>query len=310
MAVLTPSASNRARNISIGANTLAMRPELSSGKPARYSSERLLQITNALQTSLDIEQVIETFTHEVKVTVPVDGVRFHNAQQGVDVKVGRNAAHLCTYNLTVNGQSLGEVAFMRKTVFSTSQSNELELLLRSLAHPLRNALLYRAALLKAQRDPLTGVYNRAALTETLARDVELAQRHQTPLSIIVLDIDNFKNINDSYGHAVGDCLLKGLVERANHSIRRCDMLFRFGGEEFVVLLNNTDEKGALRLAERIRRNVEKEDYLCGGQAIHMTLSAGIAALQKQDVETRLFERADQALYRAKSEGRNCVRAAL
>ena len=88
------------------------------------------------------------------------------------------------------------------------------------------------------------------------------------------------------------------------------MLLRFGGEEFVVLLNNTDEIGALRLAERIRRNVEKEDYLCGGQVIHMTLSAGISALQKNDVETRLFERADQALYRAKSEGRNCVRAAL
>ena len=310
MAVLTQSASNRARSIIVGDKTLALRPELGSGEPARYSSERLLQITHALQLSLDVEQVIETFTHEVKVTIPVEGMRFHNAQQGVDVKIGRNAAHLCTYSLTVNGQSLGEVAFMRKTLFSASQSNELELLLRSLVHPLRNALLYRAALLKAQRDPLTGVYNRAALTETLARDVELAQRHQTPLSIIVLDIDHFKNINDTYGHAAGDGLLKCLVESAKHSIRRCDMLFRFGGEEFVVLLNNTDEKGALRLAERIRRNVEKEDYLCGDHVIHMTLSAGIAALQKKDVETRLFERADQALYRAKSEGRNCVRAAL
>ena len=310
MAVLTQSASNNARNVIVGKGALSTHEEPSRGEPAWYSSERLLQISSALQTSLDIEQLIDTFAQEVKVTVPVDGVRFFNAQQGVDVKVGRNAAQLCTYHLTVNEQLLGEVAFMRKTSFTASQSNELELLLRSLVHPLRNALLYRTALLKAQRDPLTGVYNRAALTETLARDVELAQRHQNPLSIIVLDIDHFKNINDSHGHAAGDCLLKGLVESASHSIRRCDMLFRFGGEEFVVLLNNTDEKGALRLAERIRRNVEKEEYRCGGQVIHMTLSAGIAELQKQDVETRLFERADQALYRAKYEGRNCVRAAL
>jgi len=310
MAVLTQSALNSARNVIVGSNALSTRPDPSSGEPARYSSERLLHISSALQTSLDIEQLIETFAHEVKVTVPVDGMRFHNAQHGIDVKIGRNAAQLCTYHLTVNEQSLGEVTFMRKSSFTPSQSNELELLLRSLVHPLRNALLYRTALLKAQRDPLTGVYNRAALTETLTRDVELAQRHQNPLSIIVLDIDNFKNINDSYGHAVGDCLLKGLVERACQSIRRCDMLFRFGGEEFVVLLNNTDEKGALRLAERIRRNVEKEDYRCGGHVIHMTLSAGIAELQEQDIETRLFERADQALYRAKSEGRNCVRAAV
>lgn len=309
MTVLTQSTLNRARNVVVGSNTLSTPAEPSITEPARYSSERLLQITSALQTSLDLEPLIDTFAQEVKVTVPLDGVRFHNMQQGVDIKVGRNAAHLCSYNLSVNEQLLGEVAFMRKTSFTSSQSNELELLLRSLVHPLRNALLYRVALLKAQRDPLTGVYNRTALTESLARDVELAQRHQTPLSIIVLDIDHFKNINDSYGHAAGDCLLKNLVACANHSIRRCDMLFRFGGEEFVVLLNNTDEKGALRLAERIRRNVEKDSYQCGEQIIRMTLSAGIAQLQKQDIETRLFERADQALYQAKSEGRNCVRAA-
>jgi len=310
MTVLTQSASNRARNVIVGGSTLTARPEANTGELARYSSERLLQISSALQTSLDVEQIFETFAQEVKSTVPIEGLRFHNAQHGVDVKIGRNAAQLCTYHLTINEQSLGEVAFMRKASFTSDQSSELEFLLRSLVHPLRNALLYRTALLKAQRDPLTGVYNRAALTETLARDVELAQRHRNPLSIIVLDIDHFKNINDTYGHSAGDCLLKGLVERASQSIRRCDMLFRFGGEEFVVLLNNTDEKGALRLAERIRRHVEKEEYLCGGQAIHMTLSAGIAELQKQDIETRLFERADQALYRAKSEGRNCVRAAV
>lgn len=308
MAVLTQSASNRARNVIIGRDAAHAEPSIV--EHAHYSSERLLQISSALQTSLDIEQLFDTFAQEVKVTVPVDGVRFVNVQQSVDVKIGRNATQLSTYHLTVNEQSLGEVTFMRKIGFTPSQNSELELLLRSLVHPLRNALLYRAALLKAQRDPLTGVYNRSALTETLARDVELAQRHQNPLSIIVLDIDHFKNINDSHGHAAGDCLLKGLVACASHSIRRCDMLFRFGGEEFVVLLNNTDEKGALRLAERIRRNVEKEGFVCGGQVIHMTLSAGIAELQKQDVETRLFERADQALYRAKSDGRNCVRAAV
>lgn len=310
MAVLTQSALMGARNVIVDRIPLTTPPESGLGEPACYSSERLLQISSALQTSLDIESLIETFAQEVKVTIPFDGIRFHNTQHNVDIKAGRNAAHLCTYHLTVNSQSLGEVTFMRKTNFTASQNNELELLLRSLVHPLRNALMYRTALLKAQRDPLTGVYNRAALTETLARDVELAQRHRTPLSIIVLDIDHFKNINDTYGHAAGDCLLRGLVASANYSIRRCDMLFRFGGEEFVVLLNNTDEKGALRLAERIRRNVEKEDFQCGGQVIRMTLSAGIAELQKKDVEARLFERADQALYCAKAEGRNCVRAAL
>lgn len=306
MAVVTQTALNSTRNVIVGSDVLAAYPTPSINEPARYSSERLLQISSALQTSLELQQLIETFAHEVKVTVPVDGVRFYNLQHDIDIKVGRNGAFQCAYHLTVNEQSLGEVTFMRKSNFTLSQSNELELLLRSLVHPLRNALMYRTALLKAQRDPLTGVYNRAALTDTMTRDVELAQRHRVPLSIIVLDIDHFKNINDTYGHTAGDCLLQGLVECANHSIRRCDMLFRYGGEEFVVLLNNTDEKGAFRLAERIRRNVEKEAYICSGQTIHMTLSAGVAQLKKYDIEASLFERADQALYQAKSNGRNCV----
>lgn len=309
MAALSQSSMNIPRNVIVGDNTAQPRADLGISEPGQYSSERLLRIASKLQTSLEIVQIIELFTQEVKVTVPVDGVRYYSELHNAELKVGRNAPHASTFKLTVNEQSLGEVSFMRKSAFTASQSNELELLLRSLVHPLRNALLYRAALLKAQRDPLTGVYNRAALADNMARDIELAQRHHNPLSIIVLDIDHFKKINDTYGHTAGDCLLKALVECANASIRRCDMLFRFGGEEFVVLLNNTDEKGALRLAERIRRNVEKENFVCGGQLIGMTVSVGVASLQEKDIESQLFERADQALYRAKSDGRNCVRAA-
>lgn len=309
MAALSHSSMNIPRNVIVGDNASLLRTDLGISEPGQYSSERLLRIASKLQTSLDIAQIIELFTQEVKVTVPVDGVRYYSEPHSLELKVGRNAAHASTFRLTVNDQSLGEVTFTRKSAFTASQTNELELLLRSLVHPLRNALLYRTALLKAQRDPLTGVYNRAALTDHMARDIELAQRHQNPLSIIVLDIDHFKNINDSYGHTAGDCLLKALVESANTSIRRCDMLFRYGGEEFVVLLNNTDEKGAIRLAERIRRNVEKEAYSCGGRTIHMTVSIGVASLLEKDIESEFFERADQALYRAKSDGRNCVRAA-
>lgn len=309
MAALSQSSMNIPRNVIVGDNAGMPRTDLGINEPGQYSSERLLRIASKLQTSLDIAQIIELFSQEVKVTVPIDGIRYYSELHNAELKVGRNAAHATTYRLTVNEQSLGEVTFTRKSAFTASQSNELELLLRSLVHPLRNALLYRAALLKAQRDPLTGAYNRAALADHMARDIELAQRHHNPLSIIVLDIDHFKKINDTYGHTAGDCLLKALVECANTSIRRCDMLFRFGGEEFVVLLNNTDEKGALRLAERIRRNVEKEEFLCSGKSIHMTISAGIASLHDKDIETHLFERADQALYRAKSDGRNCVCAA-
>lgn len=308
MAALTQSTLNAPRNVIVATHATPQLPELSVNDAKRPLHERALRITHALQTSLDLPLLIDTFATEIKSTVPIDGMRYVNESTELDLKSGRNAANTCMYRLTLNNQPLGEVAFMRKSKFSLNEQNDLETLLCSLVHPLHNALMYRSALLKSQRDPLTNVYNRAAMNEILQREVELAHRHKTTLSIIILDIDHFKNINDTYGHVAGDCLLNGLVGCATSSIRRCDLLFRFGGEEFVVLLNNTDTKGAARLAERIRRNVEKEEFVCGGRRITMSVSAGVASLRPKDLDATLFARADQALYRAKAAGRNCTRA--
>lgn len=310
MAVSTPqTVINPPRNVVIGQRDTDSLHDINTAGPARSATERALRITNALQTTLDASQLLETFAQEIKATVPIDGALYSLPEQDLELKAGRNAANSCSYRLNLNEQFLGEITFTRKIKFSSGELNELETLLGSFVHPLRNALLYRTALMKAQRDPLTGVYNRAALNETLAREVELAHRHKNELSLIVIDIDHFKRINDTFGHSAGDCLLHGLVDRARSSIRRSDLLFRFGGEEFVVVLNNTDLKGATRLAERIRRAVEKEEFCCGGKTIRMTVSTGVASLREKDIEATLFARADQALYRAKTAGRNCTRAA-
>jgi diguanylate cyclase (GGDEF)-like protein len=308
MATLTQSTLNSPRNVVVATLSNPLAADFGDTDAKRQLLSRTLRITQALQTSLDLSQLIETFAVEVKGCIPIEGLRYVNDLAGVDAKVGRNAANACAFRLTLNEQPLGEVTFCRKAKFSGAEQNDLETLLRSLVHPLRNALMYRTALVKSQRDPLTNAYNRAALSETLKREVELAHRHKTTVSLIVIDIDHFKTINDTYGHAAGDCLLNGLVECATGSIRRCDMLFRYGGEEFVVLLNNTDAKGAARLAERIRRNVEREEFVCAGKVITMTVSAGVASLRPKDLDATLFARADQALYRAKTAGRNCVRS--
>ncbi len=308
MATLTQPTLNAPRNVVVATRPVAPSPEYGDSEAKRQMLNRTLRMTQALQTSLDLTQLIETFAVEVKGSVPIEGIRYVNDLSTIDMKVGRNASNTCVFRLTLNEQPLGEVTFLRKSRFSSAEQNDLETLLRCLVHPLRNALMYRIALIKSQRDPLTNSYNRAALNETLKREVELAHRHKTTVSLIVLDIDHFKTINDTYGHAAGDCLLNGLVECATDSIRRCDMLFRFGGEEFVVLLNNTDAKGAARLAERIRRNVEKEEFVCAGKVIRMTVSAGVASLRPKDLDATLFARADQALYRAKTAGRNCVQS--
>ncbi|RMD71663.1 MAG: GGDEF domain-containing protein, partial [Gammaproteobacteria bacterium] len=173
----------------------------------------------------------------------------------------------------------------------------------ALIYPLRNALLYRKALRRSLQDPLTGVGNRLAMEQAIGREVEFAHRYRLPLALAIIDIDHFKRINDRYGHLAGDCVLKHLVERIRTHVRKTDLVFRYGGEEFAVLLNAEIEDAA-KVAERIRVEVESHPYACGDGAIAVTVSIGIAALKAGEAPLALFDRADKALYDAKRSGRN------
>ncbi len=274
----------------------------------RFNVDEILQINTLLQATLDLDELLDIFATQVRRHVPFDSLRYHHDPQIKGIKIGRDFPHCCRFSMLSHEGKLGEVVFTRRKDFSAQDNANLEALLRYLVYPLRNALLYRRALLAAHKDPLTGVKNRAALDETLRRELGRAKRYQNPLSIIVLDIDRFKLINDTHGHSVGDCLLKQLAECTVSTIRRSDMLFRYGGEEFVILLNNTGISGACRLAERVRRRIERLEDICG-KNITMTVSAGVASMAENDSENTLFEKADQALYQAKETGRNRIAVA-
>jgi len=267
---------------------------------------RRLEITTVLQSTLEVREIIELFAAELAMDVAWDGMSYRHAEAGICVDLGQRAAHKCTYALVLEEQKLGELRLMRRRRFSDEELALIESLLCALIYPLRNALMYDSALQAAHRDPLTGLSNRAALDAALHRDVELAHRHKTPFSVIVLDVDHFKSINDTHGHAVGDAAIRAIADCAARSLRSTDMIFRYGGEEFVVLLSNTDLTGALQVAERLRREVENSRAL----PLAMTASLGVASLRNQEPGTELLRRADQALYEAKRNGRNrvCVTA--
>ncbi len=135
-----------------------------------------------------------------------------------------------------------------------------EYLLGALVYPLRNALDFRRAREDASRDPLTGVYNRLGVDGLLRREIGLAHRHATPLSLAFLDIDHFKSINDSYGHASGDAALRVFAECIRSCIRDTDVVARYGGDEFMLILSNTPLAGARLVAERLRRAVEALEF--------------------------------------------------
>jgi len=156
-------------------------------------------------------------------------------------------------------------------------------------------------------DPLTGVYNRRYLYDFLKREFERAKRYNLPLSCMMVDIDHFKNLNDTYGHRAGDLVLKKLTTFLKENLRKIDLVARYGGEEFVIVLPETLEKKTLVSAERIRKGVEGMKIALNSEKIRITVSIGVANLtQKEKDEEALIRKADKALYRAKKKGRNRV----
>jgi len=156
-------------------------------------------------------------------------------------------------------------------------------------------------------DPLTGVYNRRAYDKRIKEELQRFIRYGRPFSIIILDVDHFKSVNDLYGHAVGDLCLKEIINRVQPMLRESDFLARFGGEEFVVLLPETEQKGAGEAAEKLRQCIEKTEFLHRGDKVAITISLGVTQVISDDQTSEsLFTRVDQALYRAKNEGRNRV----
>jgi diguanylate cyclase (GGDEF)-like protein len=275
----------------------------------RSDGSQLLHLSNQLQASLDLDEVLNQFSDEIKPFLPHSYLGYTNETQSSAFSVGKNAPHRLSFQLMLKDECLGKLVISRRRKFTDKESLDAENLISVLLYPLRNALLYREAIRAAQKDALTGAGNRAAFNEALSREIEVAHRHKRALGMIIFDIDHFKNVNDTYGHNTGDCLLKALVNVAEDTIRISDQLFRYGGEEFVVLLPETDLKGVKNLAERIRHNVETLDCICDGQHIKMTASFGIATLNADEGEKSFFIRADKALYKAKNKGRNCTHVA-
>lgn len=155
----------------------------------------------------------------------------------------------------------------------------------------------------SETDPLTNVMNRRKFEDLLESLLLRAQRTAMPLTIMVLDIDNFKQINDIYGHQVGDQVLVDIAHLVSTSIRKNDHLVRYGGEEFVIINADSEIKGVLHLAEKIRKDVADHVFSDVG---HVTVSLGVAGLKNDDDTATLFKRADMKLYEAKSNGKNCV----
>ena len=220
------------------------------------------------------------------------------------------------------GQSMQTMAvvaypmFVEKKIFGIvlvtglqfQKTKLLNILLGRFVSEMERIRLYDRVQTLAITDGLTGVYVRRHLLERLEGELDRSKRFGFKLSFLMIDIDYFKNFNDSYGHLVGDVVLKQVAETIRSSVREVDLVGRYGGEEFGVLLIETDESLAFMVAERVRRSIEERAFKAYDEKLKVTVSIGCSTYSYYEISdaSMLIESADSALYQAKRLGRNKV----
>jgi len=221
-----------------------------------------------------------------------------------------NYCEKCQVYASQNAEAAEGIMLVDNSLSGTVIDEETITMLSIIAHAVGNAInnskAYSSIMRVAIRDELTGLYNRRYFNERLLDEIDRSKRYETPISLLMADIDHFKKVNDAHGHPVGDVVLEWIGNQFSSKLRSSDVIARYGGEEFAVLLLNTTKEQACAVAEGLRKTLE-ESTLPGKPHIRLTSSFGVAALIDDASSFEgLLNRADKALYCAKAQGRNRV----
>jgi diguanylate cyclase (GGDEF)-like protein len=223
--------------------------------------------------------------------------------------ITRGASQGIGFPLVVGGTAMGVLGVkLEGGEPEPDRLRALEAAAALLAVSLQNAQLFTEVRENGLRDALTGCATRAHATELIDAELRRARRTQTPVSVIMFDLDHFKDVNDRYGHLCGDAVLANVGRRMRDVLRGSDVKCRYGGEEFLVLLPETSLHGARRVAETLRRELAERPVPWAAESVTVTASFGLTQALPGEINIQaVVARADAALYRAKEEGRNCVR---
>lgn len=240
----------------------------------------------------------------IKAKRPWNGVVTNMAKDGSSYVVDTSVVPI----LDVDGDIVEYIA-VRHDITELEKTKEQ---LRNINKAMKNKVdeLYSMTSIleeKATKDLLTKIYNRVKFEEIFFDEIEKSKKYRQSLSLIIFDLDHFKKVNDTYGHQVGDSILVELSELITKNIKTSDVFARWGGEEFVILLPNTDLDGSLRFSEKLRRIVANNNFVQVGT---LTASFGVGQLEEYEDKLTFFEKVDKALYVAKHNGRNRVEKAL
>lgn len=262
-----------------------------------------LDLANRLQQSMEPEILLAIFREEVSKLLPICGLTFHGDKEAFTVAMSDVSKCNLDVGLRVKGDTIGRIEYDFTHTLILEQKHQLNQITQMLAYPLYHALKFQKMKHLALNDSLTGLANRNQFDFSFKDSVTESQKKQVSFSLLVLDLDGFKRINDEFGHQTGDLVLTTFAQILVDCCCDGDKVFRFGGDEFTVLLNNADKKSARYLSDRIYDAVLSNNLLV---QFKVSCSIGTARYQLGDSFNSLFERADLALYRAKSNGKNCL----
>ncbi len=263
-------------------------------------------LVEQLQTSLELPQQLQIFSMAAGKILPLSSIEIHTAVGSFLAPGSYSSAHEYRSMLVLQEQCLAELVYQSDTPVSPIQQRRLAELETQWLFPLRNGLIVTRLQQLALKDTLTGLGNRRFFDDAFAKAVLLSTRKQLPCALILLDLDNFKPVNDQHGHHAGDEVLLSVADAMRQTLRLSDNIFRFGGDEFAVLLTAEDALSAELVAHRLVKAISQH-HTC--EKYGVSASAGLAQLQYQEQGLALFQRADDALYQAKQAGKNAVKVA-
>jgi len=259
-------------------------------------SQRNLALLEQLQTTLDVKELIDIFAIQVAKYIDFTGVYFKHSDVSATARGSRQAKAERQFELKINDNFFGIITYAINSPISIGNYNVLTELHQLLINPLNNAVRYHQAMQLAMQDSLTQLGNRRSFDEQMKRTMSLATRRQTRVGLILCDLNKFKAINDSFGHALGDNVLVHFAKALRQSVRDSDCIFRFGGDEFAIIVTDATEQSLAVIEQRIYHAISQDALLA---KYNVTSSLGLAFMNKADNATSFFKRADKALYSQK-----------
>lgn len=259
-----------------------------------------------LQTTLDVEHLLAIYLNALANVYQVNAISLETFQNNFTSGTIKPDGQKLTLPIRIDNKLMGKISYYTEKRITDILMSSLSGFQKALTFPLRNALAFWQLQQLALKDALTGVGNRACYDEAVSRMMQQSQRYEEDFVLMVLDLDNFKAVNDLHGHQTGDEVLTEFTQLVADCLRGEDQLFRFGGDEFAILLPKQGLGAAKIVASRIHLAVGQQTKFI---KFGVSTSIGCACFQTTDTTASLFARADKALYAAKYAGKNCMKIA-